>query len=319
MAKKSHRLPESLELLLDTMCNTFGGIMFIAIALTIVTQLSNQEQKLRDAQLIRPEDKLNMLKQQRELQRELEKIRQIQQQSQLQQSQTSAEKMRSIEQLLTLRQKNRDVLSSIAEQKAKQQQNQNALAEAENALRRDRAELSRLLAENEKQKIALQKRDDMALEQLRRLQKQIENIEKEMQALQQKFQQGPPLESISFSMEKETSAREYMILLAKGRLYREKHEQEVRLASQIGKFITYKPQGQGWEVSEDEGNTAWQQVLDKIDREYYYIRLVVDDDSFDTLLNVKRYLRQKKYLVSWSYNPEFTFKLVSNVRFRASQ
>ena len=33
------KLPESLELLLDTMCNTFGGIMFIALSLIIISQI----------------------------------------------------------------------------------------------------------------------------------------------------------------------------------------------------------------------------------------------------------------------------------------
>ena len=38
-------LPDSLELLLDTMCNTFGGIMFIAISLVVLSQLVTQQQK----------------------------------------------------------------------------------------------------------------------------------------------------------------------------------------------------------------------------------------------------------------------------------
>ena len=38
-------LPDSLELLLDTMCNTFGGIMFIAISLIVISQLVSQQQK----------------------------------------------------------------------------------------------------------------------------------------------------------------------------------------------------------------------------------------------------------------------------------
>ena len=37
MARQS--LPESLELLLDTMCNTFGGVMFIAISMVITLML----------------------------------------------------------------------------------------------------------------------------------------------------------------------------------------------------------------------------------------------------------------------------------------
>ena len=41
MSKKS--LPDSLELLLDTMCNTFGGIMFIAISLILVSQMVSKK------------------------------------------------------------------------------------------------------------------------------------------------------------------------------------------------------------------------------------------------------------------------------------
>lgn len=37
--KKSRENDSSLELLLDTMCNTFGGVMFIAIALTVVLSI----------------------------------------------------------------------------------------------------------------------------------------------------------------------------------------------------------------------------------------------------------------------------------------
>ena len=41
MARKNH-LPDSLELLLDTMCNTFGAIMFIAISIVVISQLSTK-------------------------------------------------------------------------------------------------------------------------------------------------------------------------------------------------------------------------------------------------------------------------------------
>ena len=36
---KSREPESSLELLLDTMCNTFGGVMFIAIALVVVLSM----------------------------------------------------------------------------------------------------------------------------------------------------------------------------------------------------------------------------------------------------------------------------------------
>lgn len=40
--KKNHEAESSLELLLDTMCNTFGGVMFIAIALIVVLSMSSK-------------------------------------------------------------------------------------------------------------------------------------------------------------------------------------------------------------------------------------------------------------------------------------
>lgn len=51
MARNS--LPESLELLLDTMCNTFGGVMFIAISMVVTLMISQQAaspEKQRDAE-----------------------------------------------------------------------------------------------------------------------------------------------------------------------------------------------------------------------------------------------------------------------------
>ena len=40
--KKSSDLESSLELLLDTMCNSFGGVMFIAISLIIVLTMTSK-------------------------------------------------------------------------------------------------------------------------------------------------------------------------------------------------------------------------------------------------------------------------------------
>ena len=40
--KKSRDFESSLELLLDTMCNSFGGVMFIAISLIIVLTMTQK-------------------------------------------------------------------------------------------------------------------------------------------------------------------------------------------------------------------------------------------------------------------------------------
>ena len=42
MPRRRARLPDSLELLLDTICNTFGGVLFIAILVVILLQVTGQ-------------------------------------------------------------------------------------------------------------------------------------------------------------------------------------------------------------------------------------------------------------------------------------
>lgn len=67
--KKSREAESSLELLLDTMCNTFGGVMFIAIALIVVLSIASQ--------IKLPEKNDPAVTQQRleQLQKELEKLK----------------------------------------------------------------------------------------------------------------------------------------------------------------------------------------------------------------------------------------------------
>ena len=68
--KKNHETESSLELLLDTMCNTFGGVMFIAIALIVVLSISSKisTPETEDTKEISPQ-RLE------ELQAELEKLK----------------------------------------------------------------------------------------------------------------------------------------------------------------------------------------------------------------------------------------------------
>lgn len=51
MARSKRSMPSSLEMLLDTMCNTFGGVMFIAISLVVVlTMAGTATEALEEAQ-----------------------------------------------------------------------------------------------------------------------------------------------------------------------------------------------------------------------------------------------------------------------------
>lgn len=67
-----HSDDSSLELLLDTMCNTFGGVMFIAILLSVMVSIRGQES---NDSVPEPESKIEEVKQQvAELQKQLSDI-----------------------------------------------------------------------------------------------------------------------------------------------------------------------------------------------------------------------------------------------------
>ena len=177
--------------------------------------------------------------------------------------------------------------------------------------------MQQIMLENERLNNLLEARKRMLQEQKEKLREQLNDLEEVVAALQETLKQGPPKETISFSMETETSAREYMILLSNGKFYREPRDTEVAKKRSLG-FVELKPIGRGWEVTPGE-NQLWQQALTSIDRKYYYIRIEVDDKSFKSFLEIKKFLRQKKYLTTWEYCSNFVFRLADKVDIRVSQ
>lgn len=55
MSRRRSAPPDSLELLLDTLCNTFGGVLFIAILVVILLQLSGPEKRNKTSERVTPE------------------------------------------------------------------------------------------------------------------------------------------------------------------------------------------------------------------------------------------------------------------------
>jgi hypothetical protein len=317
MGKPTNTLPESLELLLDTMCNTFGGIMFIAIALTIVAQVSNQHIKLQEQTMITLEEKEAMHQRMKTLSLEVENSERKLQEHITWENLLDPRNRPLIEKLLEQRKNNTRILSSIALQRKKLQDSTEALAKEHSELERLKSSVEQSMLENKKLDDALEMRRIMLQEQREKLQAQLDKLEETIAALQEVINQGPPKETIAFSMETETSAREYMVLLSNGHLYREPRNTEVKQERFLN-FLELKPTGQGWKVTPGE-NQLWQQALTSIDKSYYYIRLVLDNNSFDSLLKVKKFLRENGYLVTWGYSPSFTFQLVDDLNIRVSQ
>lgn len=66
---------DSLEMLLDTICNTFGGILFIALLVTILMQLTGQQELPLDPASISPEEIESLVREQAQLLSEIDRIR----------------------------------------------------------------------------------------------------------------------------------------------------------------------------------------------------------------------------------------------------
>ncbi len=304
--KKKTALPDSLELLLDTMCNTFGGIMFIAIALVIISQLISRTQLAMTPEEI---DKANIARMQAnisacrmenlELQKQLLNMEYIV-------TDDSPEKAQASEELKEILQKKLIRQNKIEELEQKIAVEQRKVTGLALKIQEQQQSLN-----SKKQQIAT--REKTLLEQERETAVNVKELEKQLANFQPR--------SLRFSMEQNTSLKPYWVLLKQNRIYRWGDDDtpvqgEVRLSELPFRRVKFVPL-QGTSLSE-KPETELDYLFKNIDRNTYFIRLVLDNESFGSLVITKQYFRDKSYMVGWSYNPEYEFVSSSNVQYRAS-
>lgn len=167
--KKSREPESSLELLLDTMCNTFGGVMFIAIALIVVLSIT-----VRSEAAIETTDDLTELRQ---------KLRMLQEELKLSQKTVSSQseylkalegdpRLKSYEQIFELEKtvQSQEQEKKRAEDAARAQTEQTA--QAEQAKENERKKLQ----EEQAAQRAADDRLHQYEEELVRLQEQLRNV-----------------------------------------------------------------------------------------------------------------------------------------------
>ena len=76
MSKRNRGRENSLELLLDTICNTFGGILFIAILIVILLRMTSKTEADTDMTQVSEAEQLQLEQQHAELRGTLETLRQ---------------------------------------------------------------------------------------------------------------------------------------------------------------------------------------------------------------------------------------------------
>lgn len=303
---KKHSLPESLELLLDTMCNTFGGIMFIAISLIVISQLVAKAQQNMTPEEINESNLARMERQIDALQQELLALQKQQLEAEMQVEQPSPEKQEVIQELFAVRERNLQLQNDLERLKIKIEAEQERLKRLKSEADKTDQELVAKKQElkEKKQKIAAKKQE---------LETEIAQLEEALGNLQPK--------ELRFSKEVETNLRPYWVLLKENRLYRWGTDENPRTDEVIQQRF-----GNQFQLIPTKGTTLGENpeaeldfLFSGIDKKVNFISLAIDHHSFAALLATKQYLRNKGFLVSWDVNPGFNFIYSNYVNYRASE
>ena len=313
MARKSNQLPSSLELLLDTMCNTFGGIMFIAIALVIVTQVSSKMLEKAMTYVPTPEERQQVREELADCQTALLELEQQRLIQQLEKRGLPPEALALVRKILETRQQNAALLPELD---ALNQENLNAqLAYSEEAENTRAAEEKNAELEEKFQTLQANKRLAQAAQE--QAKQQEATAQEQLEKLKKQAKNARPAQVLTFSMEHETSARgEFAVFLIRGRIYRddssEVYQKPIR---DDGRVVQISPRGTG------HGCTTYEldNLFSPIEMAGRYVHIWVDNSSFPSLCFLRNYLRNRHIGTSWRYTDDFVFYMGSNFQRGVSQ
>lgn len=201
-----HSLPGSLELLLDTMCNTFGGVMFIAISMVITLMVAQQkltpesqreaEKKLLEA---RRRENLLLLNSHKNAKNHLNRLKQMAMENQ----KSSASALPA--QVARLKQDLKDVsreIEMLAEENAILTEKCDKLAKENRA---KESEVRKKQQEYAARRQTLEHKNALLHEQLKHLQIQLSNT---------------PVKQLHFARDEHTDRSPYLMIIENGLLYR---------------------------------------------------------------------------------------------------
>jgi len=282
MAKNS--LPESMDLLLDTMCNTFGGVMFIAIALSLALFAGQIKKPVRP-----PENEAEKLEKMQAEQRQLEQ-----------------EKSQLDSELADVRQKSRagekNALPLAAEIAGLENQSRQLDREYDTVEQKLRSAEAKQAHMRERNDTAEAQNRETAREQERQQRKNDSDrreLEKQIAALKSRLKQLPQ-RKLHFALQEKTDKRPYVAVIRGGELCRlgtnsrvSSAEVKVRLD---GNVATLFPQ-RGYALAMISGSNITQ-VL-PCDRSRHFLWIIVHPDSFAEFVHLRRLLRQYGYQVYW--------------------
>jgi hypothetical protein len=312
MAKKSLITGDSLELLLDTMCNTFGGVMFIAIALVVI---SSQIPKI----IVEVEDDVAEMAKIEELQLEV-----FQLQTQLKKQQID----RSLKEQLVEKFKNHPHLDKIQELGKLKDDNAKLVlltSEAKSEKHAWMIAFKKAEKDNRKQKLILTQQQVALRELTDKEIVQEHKIKSKEERIAQLIKTATPEDSrtIGLTPRTATEATPFVFIMTGNKLYRchnyteeslfdgtkFDNSEDVKLEiatiktpeNKLIKAITINSvPGKGLFLDPKADNSfELKKLFKRIDKTKRFIWVMVNKDSFDSFVKVRDFLRKSKYKLYW--------------------
>ena len=305
MSKKNN-LPESLELLLDTMCNTFGAIMFIAISLVVISQivtkivLEKQPQKINEAILEKMRNEVCTLE------KSIVDLENEQAKKALITLGLPKDKRDVAEKLLALKTENQKSILELKEQQFAQKVEGKKLEELQLETMSNKAEVRQIEIECKEKERALAQMLLSQQQNKEELSMNIEQVQQEITALNKHAAKKPPV-MLTFSMEEDTSGLEqYVICLKKGRLYREKKGEVIGVRDTMYEgHLRFK--GQGNRFSEEDSQEL-ARLLSGLTRNHF-ANVFCDEASYASLVALRKFIRSQGIKMHIIQTEEFVFAL----------
>lgn len=280
-----NRLSDSLDLLLDTMCNTFGGVVFIAISLVLAFFVCQDQFSATDHQ---------------------EKIKEYLQKEQRQEAGLLTEKILLKKKLNALKnlsvQYNKSKIN-ISDEVVHLEQEKNELIRNIEALNVELAlkkiQNSTLQADNQKKEKII-KEKYKAVANAKKLSQENQKFDLIIDDLREQLKKIP-VTRMHFTYNMSVSSSPYIILLKNNYLYQLganyfKSSAEVNVKKDNNILVLSPIKGT---LLSSISATNLPNILNKFNKHESFLWIMVSPDSFESFVKFRRILRQAAYPVHW--------------------
>ena len=304
MSKKSY--PDSLELLLDTICNTFGSIILIAISLVVFVLISKNtvHHESWDEEMVGSlESDIKAIENEKQEIVKLIKTITTQDCTELDANDYKQAQNR----LILLESENQNIAYS------------NSVQDIKNA--ELSSELDKIFLDNNSKENDLLSLIDDRNQDLRDLENKKNQIEIAIDSLKDELDKIPR-KNIHFANNERTSKDPFWVIIESNKLHRlgefsEEGTPEVRVNS-IGDISYLYPQN-GVSILGDLSTQDVSSLFSRANKNRYFLFFIVNPDSLESFIRIRRHLRSLNYQVNWgiqtSYKLYSTFNPVFNASF----